>query len=125
MTGAHTKAGRRKAERFGRRAETFAALFLRLKGFDIIARRFRANGGEVDLIGKRGRLIVFAEIKARASVDAAILAVTPKNRRRIRKAASSFLARHPHLADHDMRYDIIAVARWRLKHIPAAWRDSD
>ena len=58
---------RRRAERGGRRAEALAALWLRLKGWTILARRVRTPVGEVDLIARRGRTIAFVEVKARAS----------------------------------------------------------
>ena len=95
---------------------------LRLKGFSILDRRFRAASGEVDLIARRGRLIVFAEVKARASLDDAVFAVTARNSRRVSKAASAYLARNPKFAGSDIRYDIVAVSGWRIRHIPNAWR---
>ena len=113
---------RRRAEKSGRGAERLAAIILMLKGFSILARRFKAPTGEIDLIVRRGRLLVFVEVKARASLDAATDAVSATARRRIEAAAGAFLARHPDLAQMDMRYDIFAVAGWRTRHIPDAWR---
>ena len=57
---------RRRAERGGRRAETIAAWWLRLKGWTILARRVRTPVGEVDLVARRGRVTAFIEVKARA-----------------------------------------------------------
>ncbi|MEM9495360.1 MAG: YraN family protein [Pseudomonadota bacterium] len=114
---------RRRAERKGRIAETVAALYLRLLGFSIVAMRFRAAGGEVDVIARRGRLLVFAEVKARRTVGDALFAVTDANARRVSAATGAFLARHRRFADFDMRYDIIAIAPWRLTHERGAWRD--
>ena len=56
-------ARRRRAYRFGLRAETVASLFLMLKGYRILARRYRTPAGEVDLFVKRGNLIAFVEVK--------------------------------------------------------------
>ncbi len=114
---------RRQSELSGRRAEWLAAILMTFKGFLIIHRRFKAPNGEIDLIAKRGKLLVFAEVKARAQIDSAIMAVTNTNRRRISAAAGMFLSRHPHLAQMDMRYDIIAIAPWRFRHITNAWQD--
>lgn len=114
---------RRRAERSGRFAEIFAALLLTLKGYSILARRFRVGRGEIDLVARRGRLVAFVEVKRRASLDEAVFAVTPAARRRIEAAAKSFLSRRPALADADVRYDIIAVAGLRLRHLPGAWRE--
>lgn len=125
MSAPPARRARRRAEKSGRRAEWLAAQFLRLKGFSLIARRYKTPGGEIDLIAKRGRLVVFTEVKARAGFDDAIFAVTPAAQRRISAAAAMFLARHPALADSQMRYDIIAVAGWRIRHIADAWRDGD
>ncbi len=119
------KAGKRRAEAAGRRAEMIAGLVLRLKGFAIIAQRFKAPGGEIDLVAKRGRLLIFVEVKARASLDEALFAVTYANQRRVSAAASMFLARKPRLADCDMRYDIIAISGLRWRHIKSAWLDDD
>lgn len=116
---------RRRAEAAGRRSEWLAAMVLRGKGFSVIARRFKAPVGEIDLIARRGGLVVFAEVKARARLDDAAGAVTAAARRRIGAAAAAFLARRPHLAQFDMRYDIIAVAGWRWRHIPGAWREGE
>ncbi|MBB5517695.1 YraN family protein [Amphiplicatus metriothermophilus] len=114
---------RAAAERSGRRAELLAACLLTLKGFRILARRFRASGGEIDLVAKRGRLLVLVEVKARRSLDEAVFAVTPRARRRIARAGRAFVARAPGLADCAVRYDIVAVAGLRLRHLADAWRE--
>ena len=116
-------AARKRAEVVGRKAEHLAAWFLRLKGFSIMAQRYKAPVGEIDLVAKRRHLLIFVEVKARKTIDAALFAVSTHNSRRISAAAAAYLARHPHLAQCDMRYDIIAVAGWRLRHVTDAWRD--
>ncbi|MEO1241604.1 MAG: YraN family protein [Pseudomonadota bacterium] len=120
-----SRADRQRAEAAGRWSELLAGWYLRLKGFSILERRYKAHGGEIDIIARRGKLIVFAEVKTRQSMDDAINAISARNRRRIITAADLFIARHPHLAQCDMRYDIIAIAGWRLKHMPQAWRSDD
>jgi putative endonuclease len=101
---------RRAAERRGRRAETLAAWFLRLRGYRLLARRFRTPVGEIDLVMRRGRTIVFVEVKQRPSETEALEAVTAKGRRRIARAAQYWLAGHPAAAGLDLRYDVV-VAR--------------
>jgi len=118
-------AARRGAERAGRRAEWLAAAFLILRGYRILARRFKASGGEIDLVAKRGDLVVFAEVKARKTYDDAILAVTAQARRRIERASQIYIARHPFLADFGNRYDIIAVCGWRVRRLADAWRPGE
>lgn len=124
MTPRPDSTARRRAEKSGRRSEWLAALWLQMKGFSILARREKTPGGEIDIVARRGKLIAFVEVKARADADAAILAVTAKAQRRICTAARMFLSRRRDLADCQIRYDIIAVAGWRIRHIANAWRDS-
>jgi putative endonuclease len=113
---------RRRAYGLGLRAETLAALLLRLKLYRIIARRLAEGGGEIDLVAVRGRMLVFVEVKARADFTAAAEAVTPMQRRRIVRGAESFLARRPAYGGYDVRFDVILVAprRWP-RHIANAF----
>lgn len=113
---------RRASERHGRFAETVAALFLNLKGYRTIARRFRSPLGEIDLVMQRGSTLVFVEVKARRTQDAAILAITPSARGRLIRAAESFVARHPKATGLTLRFDIVAVLPRRLpRHIVDAF----
>jgi len=115
---------RRTAEVRGRRAEWVAAWFLRLKGYRVLARRYRAPVGEIDLIVRRGKLIAFVEVKARATLVEAVESVTPAGRRRVGRAAAAWLASHP-AAGFDLRFDVVALSRRRLpRHLPGAF-DAD
>ncbi len=114
---------RRRAWRRGRLAEASAALLLRLKGFKILARGYKVPTGEIDIIARRGSLVAFVEVKARAKADTAAEALGARQRRRIERAARWFLAQHPHLAGCDLRYDLMLVTPWRIPvHIGDAWR---
>ncbi len=119
------RADRQRAEATGRFSENVAAWFLRLKGFRILSQRYKTPVGEIDIVAKRRNLVVFVEVKARRSTAEAITAISGQNRRRVTAAANAYIARHPHLAEHNMRYDIIAIAGWRLHHVPQAWRSDD
>lgn len=115
--------GRRRAWRFGWLAEGLCALLLRLKGYRVLARRWRSGGGEIDLIARRGRVLVFVEVKARRDPGAAAEAVAPRQRRRIVQAARAFVARHPAAAGLDWRFDAVLVTPWGPPcHIVDAWR---
>jgi putative endonuclease len=71
---------------------------------------------------RRGRVLVFVEVKARGRVDDAAEAVTPRQQRRITAAAAAWLAKHPSDATRDIRFDAVLVAPWRLpRHIKAAF----
>lgn len=112
-----------RAERAGRAAKTLAAWAYRLRGFQILDRRFKATSGEIDLVARKGGLLVFAEVKRRADIDAALFAVTYKNRRRHEQAVKVWLSRNPRLAGFDIRYDIAAVAGWKVEIAADAWRE--
>jgi len=112
--------GRVAAYRRGLLGEALAAWMLRAKFYRVLARRYRTPSGEIDLIVRRGRLIVFVEVKHRASELAGIEAITPTARRRITRAAELWLAAHPDTAGFDLRFDWVIVSSRRLpKHIPA------
>lgn len=113
---------RQAAFRFGLSAESRAALLLVAKGFRIVARRWRSPVGEVDIVARRRRLLVFVEVKARERLEDAAWAVTPYQRRRIIRAAEAWLAAHPEDAARDVRFDAILVAPRTLpQHIPAGF----
>jgi putative endonuclease len=113
---------RRSALRFGLAAETRAGWLLRLKGYNILDRRVRMHGGEIDLVARRGRTLVFVEVKARASLDEAAEAIRPPQMRRIGAAARAWLGRHPADRDMTVRFDAVHVApaRWP-RHIVNAF----
>jgi putative endonuclease len=106
----------------GHRAERIALLFLLLKGYRPLARRFAASGGEIDLVVTRGDTIVFVEVKARGLMDDALTAVTAAKRRRFSRAARVWLARHPWAATKTWRADAVFIAprRWP-QHVAAAF----
>ena len=105
---------RRRAHGKGHRGEWLAALALMLKGYRILARRFRTRLGEVDLIAKRGDVIAIVEVKARPSLAEAMEAITPTAQRRIEAAGDLWLARQPDHGRLSVRYDLVAVLprRW-------------
>lgn len=102
-------AARKSAERRGRRAERFAALYLRAKGYAILAQRVRTPVGEIDLIARRGQVIAFIEVKQRPTLALALTAVPDQNWQRIARAGATWMARRRSLAHLDWRYDLIAV----------------
>jgi len=123
MVMAMATAERRQAEARGRRAETMAALLLRLKGYRILARRTRTPFGEIDLVALRGKVVAFVEVKARQRRDEAAWAVTPQQAGRIARAARYWLGAHPGLAAHDCRFDIIIVSPYQMpQHVPDAFQ---
>jgi len=104
---------RRRAHAWGLAAETIAAAWLRLKGYRILARRQRTPAGEIDMVARRGSVLVAVEVKARPSLDAALAGVSTRQRLRIARALDLVAARDPALAGLDRRLDLVAVRPWR------------
>jgi len=99
---------------FGWRAETAAELWLRLKLYKILARRYRVKGGEIDIVARRGDVVAFVEVKARAEMEAALIAITPQKQRRLRIAAARWLVQNPWAVNCTLRADAVFVAPRRL-----------
>ncbi|MFC5759999.1 YraN family protein [Rhizobium sp. GCM10022189] len=113
---------RKKALRRGSAAEYIAALFLMLKGYRILALRYRTKLGEIDIIARKGDLAVFVEVKARADEMGAVDAVSYTSQNRIRAASDLWLARQRDYALLSQRYDIIAILPGKLpRHFPNAF----
>lgn len=118
-----SRAARRKAYGRGRRAERLCAWLLRLKGYRILARDYRTPVGEIDLIVRRGGIVVAVEVKARADLATALEAVRPRQRRRIERALSHFVATNSPLGELMLRFDVMVVVPRRVpSHIMDAWR---
>jgi putative endonuclease len=106
-------------------AESRAAAWLIAHGYRILARRWKSPLGEIDIIAARRHTLIFVEVKARASLDDATLAVTERQKQRIAAAAEIWLASNPMPTIRDMRFDAILVAPGKLpRHIPAAFEAS-
>ena len=77
------------------------------KGYRIAARRWRCPAGEIDIVARRGKLLIFVEVKARARLDDAAWSVTERSQRRIAAAAAAWLADHPEdaMTRHAVRRD--------------------
>ena len=116
------KGKRQAAFKLGVSAEGRAALLLAAKGYRELARRWKSPVGEVDLVVRRGRTLVFVEVKARPRIDDAAWSVLTRQKRRIVAAAEAWLAAHPEHAGYDIRFDAVLVAPGRLPlHLVAAF----
>lgn len=101
-----------KAHARGRRAESFCCLALRLKGYKIIARRYKSHQGEIDIVAARGELLAFIEVKARPSLAAAGEAVSTHQQARLCRTASLFHAHNRGYSHYTMRFDVMYVLPW-------------
>jgi putative endonuclease len=114
---------RRRAHRRGLVAEGLCVWLLRLKGYRILARRFRVPTGEIDLIARRGRVLAAIEVKARVDFAEAAESIQPRQRRRVARALDHFLKSRPDLYACDPRFDVMLVrpGHWP-RHLPNAWQ---
>lgn len=120
MSGARDRRG---AERGGRRAEALAALLLQAKGYRILARRLRTPVGEIDLVARRGDVLVAVEVKARGRPDDAAQAIAPRQWGRLARALDWARAGRPDWAGLALRFDAVLLAPWRVpRHVADAWR---
>jgi putative endonuclease len=110
------------AFRLGLSAESRAAVVLIAKGYRIVARRWKTPFGEIDIVARRRRALVFVEVKARERADDAAEAVTERNKRRVIAAAELWLAHNPADAQRDIRFDVMLVTPGRIpRHIANAF----
>ena len=120
-----SKAEKQSYEKAGRRAENLACLYLRLKGYRILKRRFKTRGGEVDIIARRGSVLAMVEVKQRATETAAELSVSSENQSRLMDAAEIYINRDRtlHNTDFELRYDFLyVIGRWKIRHITNAFQ---
>ncbi|MBO7484121.1 MAG: YraN family protein [Alphaproteobacteria bacterium] len=111
----------------GHFAEKIALLWLMCKGYWPIETNFmvgRGTGaGEVDLIVRRGKTLVFVEVKKRPTEEKARLAIRSKNQTRIQRSSEVFLMRHPQYRHFNIRYDAVFISPKHFpKHLKNAWR---
>jgi len=113
---------RQQAEKRGRQAERIAGWWLRLKGWQIVGRRMRTPAGEVDLVARRGSMLAFVEVKARADEDTAAISLDRYRLRRVAVAAERLAPRYMRDGDN-VRIDAIFVVpgRWP-RHLPDVWQ---
>ncbi len=107
----------------GLRGEERAEAYLCARGMILIARRFRGQDGEIDLIMQEGETIVFVEVKARPNAGAGegFQAVTPAKQRRLIHAAVFFLIQREWM-DRPVRFDVVEITSQGLRHVPNAFQ---
>lgn len=117
-----TKIERIKRYKVGLGAEMLSAWYLRCKGYRILRQRYKTPLGEIDIIARRRNVVAFIEVKRRALYEDALISVTPRTQSRIARAAQIFLAQQDGLQNCDLRFDVIAVLPFRLRHLDNAWQ---
>ncbi len=117
----------------GRTGEEIARRHLKRRLYRIIETNYRSRYGEIDIIARRGNIIVFIEVKARSGklLGEPFEAVGPRKQLQIRRMAAMWLAQHQHderIGSCEFRFDVISVllaenggAR-EFRHIKDAFR---
>ena len=113
---------RQIAESSGRKGESWAALWLRLQGWNILDRRVKTPRGEIDLVARRGRLVAFIEVKWRKTTEELDLAIDEWRLSRVAAAVEAVSHRYAGPGD-TIRVDVLLLApgRWP-RHIVNAWQ---
>lgn len=112
-----------KARRRGQWAESFAVIYLRLKGYRVIERNWRSKLGEIDILVRKGNVLALVEVKVRTDPALARGAVLGQQQQRLIRALSQYLKMRPELSALNIRCDVIAFAKlgWPI-HLLDAWR---
>ncbi|GAB3980090.1 YraN family protein [Spirosoma terrae] len=109
----------------GKQGEAAAVRFLQENGYEIVATNYRYQHAEIDLIAKKGKLLVFVEVKTRSNLSYGQPEefVSYTKAKLVMKAAEHYVFAHDWL--HDIRFDIVAVtlagANLRINHIEDAF----
>jgi len=110
----------------GEAGEQLAARWYESRGYEVLERNWRRREGEVDLIVREGRTVVFVEVKARSSAryGAGVEAVLPAKQRRIRRLAERWLAELTPAAARSrvtIRFDVVSITAGRISVVEAAF----
>jgi putative endonuclease len=107
----------------GARAERRARLFYLLRGYRVLEANSRPGRVEVDLVLRRGRTVVFCEVKSKAGEGFGdpVEMVGPAKQERLRRAAEAWLAEHPEAAEWEVRFDVVSVTPRRLVRVADAF----
>ncbi len=108
----------------GQLAEKYAAAYLRLKGYHIIARHYRKPFGEIDIIASKGKTLAAIEVKTRRTMIDALYSIGPFQKQRVKRAMEAFVMEKSKFESFNIRFDALLVTSiFRLPHhIKNAWR---
>ena len=118
--------GKNKSYAGGCLAEWIALIYLLFKGYFPVAKNVvtgkGTHAGEVDLIVRRGSLLVFVEVKKRQNLEKAAYAISERQKQRIVRGAEAFLKKHKKYDAFDIRFDAVLVEfPWHIRHLTNAW----
>jgi len=104
-------------------SEQRALRHYRLRCYRILGTNVWVGGYEIDLVVRRGRTLVFVEVKSKSGdrVGDPLEMVTVEKQRRLRRAAGAWLAAHPEAAALEARFDVVAVRGGRVECLRQAF----
>ena len=107
----------------GEAAERRAAELLVAHGYAILEQRYRFHRHDIDLVARRGNVVVFVEVKSRwtRQYGTALEAVTPRKQHELVRAASSWLQRRGRPGDV-ARFDVVSIQAGRMEWLQSAFR---
>jgi putative endonuclease len=115
-----------KNYRTGKWAEYLSVLYMMCKGYWPVIIRYKCSQGEVDLVVKNGKSLIFVEVKYRKKLEEGLESIHARNQLRVRRAAEHFIAKHPVFSKYGdklcVRFDAIVVRPYfRFEHIRNAF----
>jgi len=117
--------GKDGSSEIGRRAEDHAAGYLKKQGMTLLSRNYRCRSGELDLVMQEGSVLVFVEVRYRASArfGSAAESVDRRKQRRLTDAANHYLQHHC-ATNRPCRFDVVAITEDQGKAVVEWFRDA-
>jgi len=114
----------RSTYNFGILGEYIAMIYLLLKGYKILKKRFKTKLGEIDIIAEKGQYIIVVEVKTRKNKNIEINEVVKANQtKRIINTIKIFLNNNSRYCKYNIRFDIILISFFKIKHLQNAWHE--
>ena len=108
--------------KFGKWAETYAKYYLICKGYRVVVDDYNSPIGQIDLIIRKGKQLIFVEVKARKYKYQFDDAISPYQQQRINNSAELFISKNQKYDNYVMRFDAVFIRPWRLPvHLKGAW----
>lgn len=103
--------GKENSKETGEKWERYAAGFLEKHGYHILEQNYRCRQGEIDIIARKGKLLIFAEVKYRGgnAMGSPEEAVNLKKQRKISRCALDYMTRR-RISDIPVRFDVLAIS---------------
>lgn len=113
----------KKTYQIGKWAEWRAGLYLRLRGYKIIAKRLRTPMGEIDILAQKNGVWIVAEVKYRPTTESSKYSISDHQKHRLINASLWVMNHYTLPQDTDFRFDAILLSpKTPIQHIKNAWQ---